>query len=87
MKAQKLNRKQAHQALYLSRFDFILKYIPETKVEKADRLNRRLDQKGGIEKNDNSNQVFIKDYQIHDLYEVVVEGSKVNTVEKIKDQE
>ena len=52
-------------------------------MRKIDRLNRRLDWKVGIE-NDNSNQVFIKDYQIHDLYEVVVEGSKVDTVEKIK---
>ena len=34
MKVQKLNRKQAQWVLYLSRFDFILKYVPETKIGK-----------------------------------------------------
>ena len=43
MKVQKLNRKQAKWALYLSRFDFILKHVLETKIEKADRLSRRSD--------------------------------------------
>ena len=40
MKAQKLNRRQAHWALYLLRFNFTLKYVPGTKIEKADRLSR-----------------------------------------------
>jgi len=39
MKAQKLNRRQARWALYLSRFDFILKYVAETKMGKADGLS------------------------------------------------
>jgi len=43
MKAQNLNQRQACWALYLSRFDFILKHVPETKMEKTDRLSRRLD--------------------------------------------
>ena len=47
--------------LYLSRFDFTLKYVPDTKIEKAGRLSRKLDWKVDVE-NDNSNQVFIKDY-------------------------
>jgi len=41
MKMQKLNRKQARWALYLSRFDFMLKYIPESRMGKADSLSRR----------------------------------------------
>jgi len=41
IKVQKLNRRQAKWALYLSRFDFALKYIPETKIEKTDSLSRR----------------------------------------------
>ena len=40
MKVQKLNRRQAQWALYLSRFDFTLKYVPETKIRKADGLSR-----------------------------------------------
>jgi len=40
MKAQKLNRRQAYWALYLSRFDFTLKYVLGTKIGKTDRLSR-----------------------------------------------
>jgi len=54
MKAQKLNQKQAQYVLYLSRFDFTLKHVLETKMGKADRLSRRLDWKIGVEK-DNDN--------------------------------
>ena len=43
MKAQKLNRRQARWTLYLSRFDFTLKYVVGTKMGKADGLSRRLD--------------------------------------------
>ena len=51
MKAQKLNWKQAQWALYLSRFDFILKHVLGTKMGKADRLSRRPDWKVGVENN------------------------------------
>ena len=43
MKAQKLNKRQAHWTLYLLMFDFILKHVPEAKMEKTDGLSRRLD--------------------------------------------
>ena len=69
--------------MYLSRFDFILKHVPGTKMEKADGLSRRLDWKVGVEK-DNENQVFIKDNWICSMQEVVVEGPEVDIVEKIK---
>ena len=36
MKAQKLNRRQARWALYLSRFDFTLKHVAGSKMGKAD---------------------------------------------------
>ena len=41
MKVQKLNWRQARWALYLSRFDFILKYMLKTKMEKAIGLKSR----------------------------------------------
>jgi len=41
MRAQKLNWRQACWTLYLSRFDFILKHVPGTKMGKADGLSRR----------------------------------------------
>jgi len=83
MKAQKLNHKQAQWALYLLRFDFTLKYIPETKIGKVDGLSRQSDWKIGVE-NDNDNQVVIKDNWIRSLEEVVIEGPEVDIVEKIK---
>jgi len=43
IRAQKLNRRQACWTLYLLIFDFILKHMLVTKMEKADRLNKRLD--------------------------------------------
>jgi len=43
MKAQKLNKRQARWVLYLSRLDFTLKHVLETKMGKADGLSKRLD--------------------------------------------
>ena len=83
MKAQKLNRRQARWALYLSQFNFTLKHVPGSKMGKVDRLSRRADWKVGVDK-DNENQVFIKDNWIYNMYEVLVEGPKVELVEKIK---
>jgi len=83
MKAQKLNQRQAHWALYLSRFDFTLKYVLGTKIGKVDRLSRRLDWKADVEK-DNDNQVFIKNCWLCSLHEVVIEGPEVDILEKIK---
>jgi len=60
MKAQKLNRRQAQWALYLSRSNFTLKHMPEMKMGKVDRLSKRPDWKVGVE-HDNKNQVLIKD--------------------------
>ena len=66
MKAQKLNQRQAQWALYLSRFDFTLKHVLGVRIEKADRLSRRLDWKIGVER-DNEDQVFIKNNWICNL--------------------
>ena len=83
MKVQKLNRRQAQQVLYLSRFDFTLKHVPGMKMGKADRLSKRLDWKVGVDK-DNENQVIIKDNQLHKLEEVIIEGPEVDIIKKIK---
>ena len=83
MKAQKLNRRQARWALYLSQFNFTLKHVAGFKMGKADRLSRRADWKIGVDK-DNENQVFIKDNWIRSIYEVVVKGPEVDLLEKIK---
>jgi len=60
MKAQKLNRRQAQWALYLSQFDFILKHVLGMRMGKVDGLSRRPDWKVGVDR-DNENQVVIKE--------------------------
>jgi len=59
MKAQKLNRRQARWALYLSRFNFTLKHVLGSKMGKADSLSRRPDWEVGVEK-DNEDQRLVK---------------------------
>jgi len=59
MKTQKLNRRQAQQTHYLSRFDFILKYAPGSKIEKVDSLSRRSNWEIGVER-DNENETLVK---------------------------
>ena len=59
IKVQKLNKRQARWALYLSRFNFTLKHIPGSKMEKADSLSKRLDQEIEIEKN-NEDEKLVK---------------------------
>jgi len=83
MKAQKLNRRQARWALYLSWFDFTLKHVVGSKMGKVDRLSRRSDWKVGVE-NDNDNQIIIKDNWLYRLEEVIIEGPEVDILEKIK---
>jgi len=60
-----------------------LKHIPDIKIGKVDGLNRRPDWKVEVE-NNNDNQILIKDNWIHSLEKVVIEGPKVDIVEKIK---
>ena len=78
IKTQKLNRKQAYQILYLLRFNLTLKHVPGTKMEKTNRLSRRIDQKVEVEKNIKY-QKPIKEEQICSLAEVVIE---VDIIEK-----
>ena len=85
MKAQKLNRRQARWTLYLSRFDFVLKYILESKMRKADSLSRRPDQEVGV-KRDNENETLVKpewlEVQRTEEVEVIIE--EVDLLEKVK---
>ncbi len=45
--------------LYLSRFDFMLKHVPGTRMGKANGLSRRLDWKIEVEK-DNEDQYLLR---------------------------
>jgi len=59
MISQKLNRRQARWALYLSQFNFMLKHVLGKSMEKADGLSRRPDWQEGVER-DNEDQKLIK---------------------------
>jgi len=59
MSSQNLNCRQARWALYLSRFDFVLKHIPGSKMGKADGLSRRSDWEKGVE-GDNEERTLLK---------------------------
>ena len=67
----------------MSRFNFTLNHVPETKMGKVDGLSRQLDWKVGVDK-DNENQVFIKDNWICSLQEAIIERPEVEILEKIK---
>jgi len=77
MKVQKLNRRQARWALYLSRFNFMLKHVPGSKMGKADSLSRRLDWEVGVEK-DNEDQRLVKPEWLEvrkiEMVEIIVDG-------------
>ena len=85
MSSQKLNYRQAEWALYLSRFDFTLKHVPDSSIEKADSLSRCLDWQIGV-KRDNENRVLVKkkwlEIRATQVAEIVIEG--VDLLEKIK---
>jgi len=85
MKVQKLNRRQARWALYLLRFDFMLKHVPGSKMGKADSLSRRVDWKVGIER-DKEDEMLVKPEWLQvrkmERVEVIVEG--VDLLEKVR---
>ena len=88
MSSQKLNRRQARWALYLSRFDFVLKHISGSKMGKVDGLSRRPDWEIGVEKN-NEEQILVKKEWLEmkriRITEVVIEG--VDLLDKVRDDE
>ena len=85
MKVQKLNKRQARQALYLSRFDFTLKHVLGSKIEKVDSLSRRLDWEVGVER-DNEDEILVKpewlEVQRIERVEVIIEG--VDLLKKVR---
>ena len=85
MKAQKLNRRQARWALYLLRFNFMLKHIPGSKIGKADSLSRRPDWEVGVER-DSEDETLVKPKWLEvrrtERVEIIVKG--VDLLEKVR---
>ena len=86
MSSQNLNHRQACWALYLSRFDFVLKHIPGSKMGKVDGLSRRSNWEKGV-KGDNKERMLLKPEWIRSIRagEVIVEG--IDILEKIRKSE
>ena len=85
IKVQKLNRKQVRQILYLSRFDFILKHVLESKIGKTVSLSRRPNWEIKVNK-DNKNEILVKPKWLivrkTEKVKIIVEG--VNLLEKVR---
>ena len=83
MSSQNLNCRQVQCTLYLSRFDFVLKHIPESKMGKADGLSRRSNWEKG-EEEDNEDRMLLKPEWVKSIRagEVIVEG--IDVLEKIR---
>ena len=84
MTNQKLNRRQARWALFLSRFDFTLKHIPGSRMGKADRLSRRPDWRKGVER-DNEDKILVKTEWLRkvEMKEILIEG--VDLLKKVRE--
>ena len=86
MKAQKLNQKQARQALYLSRFDFTLKYVTGKSIRQANSLSRRANQAEEVER-DNENQIMVKkkwlEIRAIEKRQLLIERAKEKITEKM----
>jgi len=85
MKVQKLNQRQARWALYLSRFNFMLKHVLGSKMGKVDSLSRRLDWEIGVEK-DNEDETLVKPEWLEvrkaEVVEIIVD--EVNLLEEVR---
>jgi len=71
--------------LYLSRFDFILKHVPGSRIGKADSLSRKPDWKVEVER-DNKNEMLVKPEWLEvrriEKMEIIIEG--VDLLEEIR---
>jgi hypothetical protein len=84
MMAQKLNRRQARDSLYLSWFNFTLHHRPGRSMGKPNALSRRSDHGDG--KQDNENVVLLKPelFAIRALEGLTVKGEEKDIVREIR---
>ena len=80
-----MNRKQARWVLYLLRFNFMLKHVPGSKIEKANSLSRRLDWEIGVER-DNKDETLVKPewLKVRKMEKIEVIVEEVDLLEKVK---
>ena len=86
MISQKLNRRQAQQALYLSCFNFILKHIPGKSMNKADGLSQRVDWQERVE-NDNKDRTLIRLEWVRGVEILVEDRSLREKIKKVQEKD
>ena len=80
-----MNQRQARWSLYLSRFDFALKYVTGKSMGRANSLSRRVYWAEGVER-DNENQVMLKKEWLEvRAMEQLIEGLEEEIVKRIKE--
>lgn len=87
MTNQKLNRRQARWALFLSRFDFMLKHRPGKSIGKPDALSRRSDFDRGESDNVDTTLLKPKFFKVNAMRqtgEVIAEGPEKSILFKIR---
>ena len=80
MTTKKLNRRQAHWSLYLSRFDFIMHHRPGKSMGKCNALLRRADHNDGTNNNRNTTLLQPKFFAVCMLEGIMVEGAERDIV-------
>ena len=86
MTSQKLNRRQARWALYLSWFNFILKHVLGKSMGKVDGLSRRPDWQEGVER-DNEDQKLIKPEWIRGVETLIEEENLRERIRKAQERD
>ena len=81
--SQKLNQRQVWQALYLSYFNFTLKYISGKSIGKANGLSQRVDWQKEVEKN-NKDRILIKLEQVREVEILVKDRNLRERIKKIQ---
>ena len=76
--------------MYLSRFDFVLKYVASKSIRKVDNLSRRADWAKEVER-DNENQIILKkkwlEIRAMEKMQLLIEEAEEEIIEKIKKSE
>ena len=76
--------------MYLSRFDFVLKYVASKSIRKVDNLSRRADWAKEVER-DNENQIILKkkwlEIRAMEKVQLLIEEAEEEIIEKIKKSE
>ena len=76
--------------MYLSRFDFVLKYVASKSIRKVDNLSRRADWAKEVER-DNENQIILKkkwlEIRAMEKMQLLIEEAEEEILEKIKKSE